>query len=57
MMVYMLFLGRGSFSGKLRFFRKGFKFFLRAAWRCFRKCTFAIYSGGVGIISVVLRGI
>ena len=28
-MMVMLFLGRGSFSGKLRFFREGFKFFLR----------------------------
>ena len=36
--MVILFLGRGSFSGKLRFFREGFKFFLRTAWRCFRKC-------------------
>ena len=34
--MVMLFLGRGSFSGRLRFFREGFKFF--EGWRCFRKC-------------------
>ena len=28
-MMVMLFLGRGSFSGRLRFFREGFKFFWR----------------------------
>ena len=28
-MVNMLFLGRRSFSGRLRYFREGFKFFLR----------------------------
>ena len=27
--MVMLFLGRGSFSGRLRFFREGFKFFWR----------------------------
>ena len=27
--MVMLFLGRGSFSVRLRFFREGFKFFLR----------------------------
>ena len=27
--MVMLFLGRGVFSGKLRFFREGFKFFGR----------------------------
>ena len=26
-MIVMLFLGRGSFSGRLRFFRERFKFF------------------------------
>ena len=34
--MVMLFLGRGSFSGKLRFFREGFKFFVEG-WRCFMK--------------------
>ena len=48
----MLFLGRESFSGRLRFFRERFKFF-REGWRCFRKCL-VFFSGGVGIISVVL---
>ena len=35
--MVMLFLGRGSFSGRMRFFREGFKFFLEG-WKCFRKC-------------------
>ena len=49
--MVMVFLGRGSFSGRLRFFREGFKFFWRggdafgSVWD---------FSGGVGIISVVL---
>ena len=50
--MLMLFLGRGSFSGRMRFFREGFKFFLEG-WRCFRKCL-GFFSGRVGIISVVL---
>ena len=47
-MMVMLFLGRGSFSGRLRFFREGFKFF----WRCGDAfgCVWEFF----GIISVVL---
>ena len=29
LVMVMLFLGRGNFSGRLRFFREGFKFFGR----------------------------
>ena len=45
--VVMLFLGRGRFSGRLRFFREGLKFFLRgrdafgSVWDFFR--------GGLGL--------
>ena len=46
----MLFLERGSFSGRLRFFREGFKFF----WRGGDDFVFGNFSGVVGIISVVL---
>ena len=49
----MLFLGRGSFSGRLRFFREGFKFFGGVHMEMLSK-VFGIFSGGVGIISVVL---
>ena len=49
----MLFLGRGSFSGKLRFFWEGFKFFFEGCMEMLSE-VFAIYSRGVGIISVVL---
>ena len=48
--MVMLFLERGSFSVRLRFFREGFKFF----WRGGDAEVFEIFSGGVGIISVVL---
>ena len=50
MVIYAIF-GEGSFSGRLIFFREGFKFFWRggdafgSVWD---------FSGGVGIISVVL---
>ena len=50
-MMVMLFLGRGSFSGRLRFFREGFKFFWRVEML---SEVFGIFSGGVAIISVVL---
>ena len=56
-MMVMLFLGRGSFSGRLRFFREieifpeGFKFFGGVEML---SEVFGIFSGGVGIISVVL---
>ena len=55
--MVMLFLGRGSFSVRLRFFREGFKFFLRGG-DAFRSVW--DFSGGVRIISEVLslfRGI
>ena len=49
--MVMLFLGRGSFSVRLRF-SVGFKFFWRGG-DAFGS-VFQICSGGVGIISVVL---
>ena len=49
--MVMLFLGRGSFSVRLRFFREGFKFFWRGGDAFGRVWEF---SGGVGIISVLL---
>ena len=49
--MVMLFLGRGNFSMKLRFFREGFKFFLRGGYAFESVWDF---SGGAGIISVVL---
>ena len=49
--MVMLFLGRGSFSARLRFFCEGFKFFRRGGDA---SEVFGICSGGVGIISVVL---
>ena len=49
--MVMLFLGRGSFSGRLRFFREGFKFFGGVEML---SEVFGIFSGGVGIISVLL---
>ena len=50
-MMVMLFLGRGSFSGRLRFFREGFKFFGGVEML---SEVFGIFSRGVGIMSVVL---
>ena len=50
-MMVMLFLGRGSFSGRLRFFWEVFKFFGGVEML---SEVFGIFSGGVGIISVVL---
>ena len=44
--MVMVFLGRGSFSGRLRFFREGFQFFLEG-WRCFRKCL-GFFREGLG---------
>ena len=49
--MVMLFLGRGSFSMRLRFFRRGFNFFGGVEML---SEVFGIFSGGVGIISVVL---
>ena len=49
--MVMLFLGRGSFSVRLRFFREGFNFFGGVQML---SEVFGIFSGGVGIISVVL---
>ena len=49
--MVMLLLGRRSFSGRLRFFREGFKFFGVVEML---SEVFGICSGGVGIISVVL---
>ena len=49
--MVMLFLERGSFSVRLRFFREGFKFFGGVEML---SEVFGIFSGGVGIISVVL---
>ena len=49
--MVMLFLGRESFSGRFRFFREGFKFFGGVEML---SDVFRIFSGGVGIISVVL---
>ena len=49
--MVMLLLGRGSFSGRLRFFREWFKFFGGVEML---SEVFGIFSGGVGIISVVL---
>ena len=49
--MVMLFLGRGGFSGRLRFFREGFKFF--GAVDMLSE-VFGTLSGGVWIISVVL---
>ena len=49
--MVMLFLGRGSFSVRLRFFREGFRFFSRGGDAFGRVWDFF---GGVGIISVVL---
>ena len=49
--IVMLFLGRRSFSGRLRFFREGFKFF--GVVKMLSE-VFGIFYGGVGIISVVL---
>ena len=43
----MLFLGRGSFSRRLRFFREGFKFFGGVEML---SEVFGIFSGEVGII-------
>ena len=45
------FLERGSFSGRLRFFREGFKFFGVVEML---SEVFGIFSGWVGIICVVL---
>ena len=50
-MIFMLFLERGSFSGRLRFFRERFKFFGGVEMLLE---VFGIFSRGVGIISVVL---
>ena len=50
--MVMPFLGRRSFSGRLRFFREGFKFF--GGVEMFTE-VFGIFSGRVVIISVVLR--
>ena len=44
--MVMLFLGRRSFSGRLRFFRKGFKFF-GVVEICFRKCL-GFFREGLG---------
>ena len=49
--MVMLFLGMGSFSGKLRFFWEGFKFFGGVEML---SEVFVIFSGGAGIISEVL---
>ena len=49
--IFMLFWGRGSFSGRLRFFRERFKFFGGGEML---SEVFGIFSGGVGIISVAL---
>ena len=49
--MVMLFLGRGSFSGRLRFFRRGLNFFGGVEMLLE---VFGIFSGRVGIISVVL---
>ena len=49
--MVMLFLGRRSFSGRLRFFLEGFKFFGVVEML---SEVFGIFSGWVGIISVVL---
>ena len=44
--MVMLFLGRRSFSRRLRFFREGFKFL--EWWRCFRKCL-GFFREGLGL--------
>ena len=49
--MVMLFLGRGSFSGRLRFFGRGSNFFGGVEML---SEVFGIFSGRVGIISVVL---
>ena len=49
--MVMLFLERGSFSVRLRLFREGFKYFGGVEML---SEVFEIFSGGVGIISVVL---
>ena len=49
--MVMLFLGRGSFSVRLRFFREGLNFLGGVEML---SEVFEIFSGGVGIISVVL---
>ena len=50
--MVMLFLGRRSFSGRLRFFREGFKFYGVVIEMLSE--VFGNFSGRVGIISVVL---
>ena len=49
--MVMLFLERGTFSVRLRFFREGFNFFGGVEML---SEVFGIFSGGVRIISVVL---
>ena len=56
--MVMLFLGRGSFSGRLRFSGRGFNFL--EWWRCFRKCLGFFgrgwdYLRGVELVQGILK--
>ena len=51
--MVMLFLGRGSFSGRLRFFREGFKFFGSVEML---SEVFGIFFGIISVVLSLFRG-